>query len=115
VAQNFQPAFRFLFGCWHRKLSRPFTLSGRKYEACLSCGTEFAYARVDFGRSFPKRKKEETGLDKLDVSQLSGRDDDRRRDLDSAVDQRTHAIVIVRSLFGLSRIACNTISALPPQ
>jgi hypothetical protein len=67
VAQNFQQAFKFLFGCWHRKLSRPFTLSGRTYEVCLSCGAEFAYGRVDFGRSFPKRKEEETGLDKLDV------------------------------------------------
>ena len=25
---------------------------------------EFAYVRVDFGRSFPKRKKEGTGLDR---------------------------------------------------
>jgi hypothetical protein len=57
VAQNSQQVFKFFFGCWHRNLSRPFTLSGRTYEVCLSCGKEFAYVRVDFGRSLPKGKK----------------------------------------------------------
>jgi len=72
VAQNFQQAFKFLFGCWHRKLSRPFTLAGRTYEVCLGCGKEFAYVRVDFGRSFPKQKKEEIGLDRQDVVGADG-------------------------------------------
>src|SRR5437016_1302819 len=27
--KTFKQAFNFLFGCWHRNLSRPFTLSGR--------------------------------------------------------------------------------------
>jgi len=72
VAQNFQQAFKFLFGCWHRKLSRPFTLAGRTYEVCLSCGKEFAYVRVDFGRSFPKRKEEGDKLDKQDVVGADG-------------------------------------------
>ena len=85
VAQNFQQAFKFLFGCWHRKLSRPFTLAGRTYEVCLGCGKEFAYVRVDFGRSFPKRKEEGDKLDKQDVV---GADEDRRRDLDRTVNQR---------------------------
>jgi hypothetical protein len=80
VAQNFQQAFQFLFGCWHRKLSRPFTLSGKTYEVCLSCGREFAYVRVDFGRSFPKRKVEEIELDKHDaLNALLASDDDTWR------------------------------------
>jgi len=72
VAQKFQQALKFLFGCWHRKLSRPFTLSRRTYEVCLSCGKEFAYVRVDFGRSFPKWKGQEAGLDKQDVVSPDG-------------------------------------------
>jgi len=36
----------FLFGCWHRSRSRPFTLSGWTYEVCLNCGREFAYDRA---------------------------------------------------------------------
>ena len=35
-----------IFGCWHRQLSRPFTLSGWTYEVCLSCGKKFAYDRA---------------------------------------------------------------------
>jgi hypothetical protein len=37
----------FVFGCWHRNLSRPFTLSGWTYEVCLSCGRKFAYDRAE--------------------------------------------------------------------
>ena len=40
-------AFEFLFGCWHRNLSRPFTLSGWTYEVCLNCGKKFAYDRAE--------------------------------------------------------------------
>jgi hypothetical protein len=72
VGQNFQQAFKFLFGCWHGKLSRPFTLSGRTYEVCLNCGTEFAYVRVDFGRGLPSRKEEKGGLDNRDVVVTDG-------------------------------------------
>ena len=72
MAENFQQAFKFLFGCWHRNLSRPFTLSGRTYEVCLSCGKEFAYARVDFGRSLPRRKEEKGGLDNREVIGAGG-------------------------------------------
>jgi hypothetical protein len=72
VARNLQQAFKFLFGCWHRNLSRPFTLSGRTYEVCLSCGQEFAYARVEFGRSFPRRKQEKAGLDNRDAAGTDG-------------------------------------------
>jgi hypothetical protein len=27
-----------LFGCWHKKLSRPFTNRNASYRACLNCG-----------------------------------------------------------------------------
>jgi len=40
-------AFDFLFGCWHRNLSRPFTLSGWTYEVCLNCGKQFPYNRAE--------------------------------------------------------------------
>lgn len=41
----------FLFGCWHRNLSRPFTLSGWTYEVCLNCGKQFPYNRAEiYGR-----------------------------------------------------------------
>lgn len=38
-----------IFGCWHRNISRPFTISGRTYEVCLRCGKQFAYFRADLG------------------------------------------------------------------
>jgi hypothetical protein len=44
VAQKLTQAFDFIFGCWHRRLSRPFTLSGWTYEVCLECGKQFPYA-----------------------------------------------------------------------
>ncbi|HEX8843218.1 MAG TPA: hypothetical protein VF791_01040 [Pyrinomonadaceae bacterium] len=27
-----------LFGCWHREMSRPFTIGGESYRVCLDCG-----------------------------------------------------------------------------
>jgi len=27
-----------VFGCWHRELSRPFTLDGESYRVCVDCG-----------------------------------------------------------------------------
>jgi hypothetical protein len=36
-----------LFGCWHREMSRPFTLEGESYRTCLDCG---ARRRFDPGR-----------------------------------------------------------------
>jgi len=30
--------FGKLFGCWHKKLSRPFTNRNSSYRACLDCG-----------------------------------------------------------------------------
>lgn len=41
---------RSIFPCRHRKLTRPFTLTGRRgagvkntYVVCLDCGTQFSY------------------------------------------------------------------------
>ena len=30
--------FGKLFGCWHKKLSRPFTNKNSSYRGCLDCG-----------------------------------------------------------------------------
>lgn len=30
--------FGKLFGCWHKNLSRPFTVGNDSYRACLHCG-----------------------------------------------------------------------------
>ena len=49
-------AFELLFGCWHRNLSRPFTLSGWTYEVCLNCGKKLAYDRADIGCLVAQRK-----------------------------------------------------------
>jgi hypothetical protein len=27
-----------IFGCWHREISRPFTLNEESYRVCLECG-----------------------------------------------------------------------------
>jgi len=51
VKLRLQTVVERLFGCWHRNVSRPFTISGRTYEVCLDCGKQFAYARVDFQHS----------------------------------------------------------------
>jgi hypothetical protein len=47
MANTIRLAFELLFGCWHRNLSRPFTLSGWTYEVRLNCGRKFAYDRAD--------------------------------------------------------------------
>ena len=49
-------AFELLFGCWHRNLSWPFTLSGWTYEVCLNCGKKLAYDRADVGWVVARRK-----------------------------------------------------------
>jgi hypothetical protein len=43
---SFLTILDFLFGCWHRHRSRPFTLSGWTYEVCLNCGRKFNYDRA---------------------------------------------------------------------
>jgi hypothetical protein len=57
IFDNILMACEFLFGCWHRTFSRPFTLSGWTYEVCLHCGKEFAYNRAEIGCGLPKREK----------------------------------------------------------
>jgi hypothetical protein len=32
-----------LFGCWHREMSRPFTLDCHTYRVCLDCGARRAF------------------------------------------------------------------------
>ncbi|MGA3089260.1 MAG: hypothetical protein ABSD75_11655 [Terriglobales bacterium] len=49
MAKTILLALEFLFGCWHRNLSRPFTLSGWTYEVCLNCGKKLAYNRAEIG------------------------------------------------------------------
>jgi hypothetical protein len=29
-----------IFGCWHREISRPFTLNSESYRVCLECGAQ---------------------------------------------------------------------------
>ena len=42
-----------ILGCWHRNISRPFTISDRTYQVCLNCGKQFAYIRIDFRERAP--------------------------------------------------------------
>lgn len=35
--------FGKLFGCWHKRLSRPFTKTNISYRACLHCGARRRY------------------------------------------------------------------------
>lgn len=65
VADLLHLVYDVLFGCWHRKLSRPFTLSGWTYEVCLNCGKKFAYNRADIGRHVPERKEGGVVLDSV--------------------------------------------------
>ena len=37
-----------VFGCWHREMSRPFTLDGQSYRACLECGARRAFDTVNW-------------------------------------------------------------------
>jgi hypothetical protein len=56
MANTMLLAFELLFGCWHRNLSRPFTLSGWTYEVCLNCGKKIAYDRADIACVVAQRK-----------------------------------------------------------
>src|ERR1700733_9749726 len=42
--ENLLRTLKFIFGCRHRNLSRPFTCSRRTYEVCLDCGRQFPYS-----------------------------------------------------------------------
>jgi hypothetical protein len=41
---------RSAFGCWHRHISRPFTMRGRTYEVCFDCGKELPYSLEQMAR-----------------------------------------------------------------
>ena len=56
IVDSIATAFEFIFGCWHRNVSRPFTLSGWTYEVCLNCGKKFAYTRAEIGCVFLQQK-----------------------------------------------------------
>jgi hypothetical protein len=56
MISNILAALEFVFGCWHRNVSRPFTLSGWTYEVCLNCGKQFAYSRAEIGRGVSRQK-----------------------------------------------------------
>ena len=47
---NILVASESLCGCWHRNVSRQFTLSDWTYEVCLDCGKKFAFDRAEIGR-----------------------------------------------------------------
>ena len=36
-------AFRRVFGCWHRHMSRPFTRGSETYRTCVDCGARRRY------------------------------------------------------------------------
>ena len=36
--------FDMFFGCFHRQLSRVFTIEGRTYRVCCDCGVKFDYS-----------------------------------------------------------------------
>jgi len=44
MLEALQKIWEFLFGCWHGRLSRPFTISGDTYKVCLSCGRKLTYS-----------------------------------------------------------------------
>jgi hypothetical protein len=44
VTQPLASVLDFAFGCHHAKLSRVFTLEGRSYKVCCSCGARFDYS-----------------------------------------------------------------------
>ena len=35
--------FRRVFGCWHRRMSLPFTRGGETYRTCVNCGARRRY------------------------------------------------------------------------
>lgn len=41
---------RCALGCWHRHVSRPFTLSGRTYEVCFDCAKQLPYSLEHMSR-----------------------------------------------------------------
>jgi hypothetical protein len=42
-----------LFGCWHKRLSRPFTEKNSSYRTCLECGARRKFNTESFKTSGP--------------------------------------------------------------
>lgn len=40
-----------LFGCWHKRLTRPFTTNKHSYRACLECGARQKFDSKNFKTS----------------------------------------------------------------
>lgn len=38
LSETMLDALTRVFGCWHKEMSRPFTLDAKSYRACLECG-----------------------------------------------------------------------------
>lgn len=45
--------FGKLFGCWHKRLSRPFTSERTSYRSCLECGARRNFDTENFKTSGP--------------------------------------------------------------
>lgn len=43
--------FASLFGCWHKELSRPFTLKNDSYRVCTDCGARRRFDTKSFKTS----------------------------------------------------------------
>jgi hypothetical protein len=66
----------FVFGCWHRNISRPFTLSGWTYEVCLNCGRKFAYDRAEIMNAVLQRNlPPDENSSEIGRATLAGRND----------------------------------------
>ena len=61
--ENLKRAVELLFGCRHRNLSRPLTISGWTYEVCLNCGRKFAYHRAEIGCDVPDYRTSRDAFD----------------------------------------------------
>ncbi|HSI88456.1 MAG TPA: hypothetical protein VK918_05325 [Pyrinomonadaceae bacterium] len=42
-----------LFGCWHKRLTRPITTTNDSYQACLECGARRRFNSESFKTSGP--------------------------------------------------------------
>ena len=103
--------FEFVFGCWHRNLSRPFTLSGWTYEVCLNCGKKFAYDRAEISSGVAQRKnlarhERFSDIRPLGEPSLTGRDE-CGQNLDAAALELPSDVIAE-----LNTIATNAVAAL---
>jgi hypothetical protein len=55
--QKLMAFFDRIFGCHHSQLSRVFTICGRTYLVCCTCGATFDYSLEIMGIRRPRRKQ----------------------------------------------------------